>query len=90
MTPMLVTCLSFLDGEIHLASSKYKELQWFLSLHGLAPEYFCSRFEKRQTAYNLRDSEHKLNVPLPRTDYYKDNFSYSGAVLWNSLPREVR
>jgi len=34
-------------------------------LHGLAPDYLCSKFERRQTAYNLRDSENKLNVPLP-------------------------
>ena len=30
--------------------------------------------------------ENKLNVPLPRTNCYKNSFSYSGAILWNSLP----
>ena len=34
-----------------------------------------------ETAYNLRDSENKLNGPLPHTNYYKNNFSYSGAIL---------
>ena len=62
----------------------------FKSLHGLAPGYLCSKFERRETAYNLRDSENKLNVPLPRTNYYKNSFSYSGATLWNSLPRDIR
>ena len=62
----------------------------FKSLHGLAPDYLCSKFERRETAYNLRDSENKLNVPLPRTNYYKNSFSYSGATLWNSLPRDIR
>ena len=38
----------------------------------------------------LRDSENKLNVPLPRTNYYKNSFSYSGAILWNSLPCNLR
>ena len=52
--------------------------------------YLCSKFERRETAYNLRDSENKLNVPLPRTNYYKKSFSYSGATLWNSLPRDIR
>ena len=70
--------------------SKYKEPQWSRSLHGLAPDYLCSKFERRETAYNLRDSEDKLNVPLPRTNYYKNSFSYSGATLWNSLPRDIR
>ena len=32
----------------------------FKSLHGLAPEYLCSKFERRQNHYNLRDSENKL------------------------------
>ena len=42
------------------------------------------------TPYNLLDSQNKLAVPLPRTNYYKDSFSYSGAVLWNSLSSVVR
>ena len=33
------------------------------------------------TAYNLRDSDGKLAIPLPRTNYYKNSFVYSGAVL---------
>ena len=65
--------------QIQRATMVYK------SLHGLAPDYLCSKFERRKTAYNLRDSENKLNVPLPRTNYYKNSFSYSGATLWNSL-----
>ena len=60
------------------------------SLHGLATVYLCSKFERRKTAYNLRDSENKLNVPLPCTNYYKNSFSYGGATLWNGLPRHIR
>ena len=71
-------------GWKNLATMVYK------SLHGLAPDYLCSKFERRKTAYNLRDSENKLNVPLPRTNYYKNSFSYSGATLWNSVPRDIR
>ena len=62
----------------------------YKSLHGSAPDYLCSKFERRENAYNLRDSENKLDVPLPRTNYYKNSFSYSGATLWNSLPRDIR
>ena len=39
----------------------------YKSLHGLAPDCLSSKFEKRETAYDLRDSENKLNVPLPCT-----------------------
>ena len=54
--------------------------------HGLPPEYVNSKFESSESAYNPRDSESKLNVPLPRTHNYKNSSSYSGAILWNSLP----
>ena len=60
------------------------------SLHGLAPDYLCSKFERRETAYNPRDFENKLNVSLPRKNYYKNSFSYSGATLCNRLPRDIR
>ena len=62
----------------------------YRSLDGLAPNYLSSKFERREVAYNLRDSENKLNVPLPRTNCYKNSFSYSGAILWNSLPCNLR
>ena len=62
----------------------------YRSLHGLAPNYLSSKFERREVAYNLRDSENKLNIPLPRTNYYKNSFSYSGAILWTSLPCNLR
>ena len=45
------------------------------------------------TSYNLRNSDNKLAIPLPRppgTNYYKNSFGYSGAVLWNCLPSIVR
>ena len=59
-------------------------------LHGLATEYLCSKFSKRDSVYSLRDSENKVNVPLPRTNYLKNSFSYSGAITWNNLPCEAR
>ena len=46
--------------EIEKATMVYK------SLHRLAPEHLSSRFAIRETAYNLRDSENKLCIPLPR------------------------
>ena len=58
----------------------------FKSLDELAPEKVCSKFEKRQAAYSLRDFENKLNVPLPCTNYYRNSLSYSCAILWNGLP----
>ena len=42
------------------------------------------------TISSLRENEYKLAVPQPRTEFYKRSLSYSGSVLWNGLPLEVR
>ena len=80
---MLVTCSNLQGGKIQLASSKLKELRCFTA------NYFSSKSERKEIAYNLRDSKNKLNVPLRRTNYYKNSFSNSGAILWNSLPSNL-
>ena len=55
------------------------------------PGYLPSKFVKRyETRYSLRDSVNKLIVPFPRTNFMNNSFSSSGAVLWNSLPYDVR
>ena len=64
-------------------------------VNNTAPEYLTSRFVRRcdlhVTSYNLyRENEYKLAVPQPRTEFYKRSLSYSGSVLWNGLPLEVR
>ena len=70
----------------------HKAVMVHKSLHGLAPDYLCSMFTDRSsiTSYSLRDTEGKLAIPKPRTDYLKNSFSYSGAMLWNSLPMDLR
>ena len=69
-----------------------KAIMVFKSLNGLTPEYLSELFVNRSdvTEYLLRDSVNKLAVPLPRTNFLKNSFSYSGAVLWNSLPSDLR
>ena len=69
---------------------KQKAIMMFKSLNGLAPVYLQDLFSERNTDYDLRDSFRKLNLPKPRTDYLKRSFGYSGALLWNSLPENIR
>ena len=68
----------------------HKAIVMYRCLHGLAPEYLYSKFTWRDSSYDLRDSESKLNVPLPCTNYYRKSFGYNGATLWNSLPCNIR
>ena len=67
-----------------------KATMTFRCLHGLAPEYLYSKFTWRDSDCDLRDSENKLNVPLPRTNYHRKSSSSNGATLWNSLPCDIR
>ena len=70
-----------------------KAVMVYKSLNCLASDYMSSKFILRSdlfSSYNLGDSENKLAVPLPRTNYYRNSFCYSGAVLWNNLPTDVR
>ena len=52
--------------------------------------YLQSLFSTRSSEYDLRNSEMKLNWPKPRTNYLKRSFPYSGALLWNNLPENIR
>ena len=74
-----------LDHQRHIQ----KATMIFTCLYGFGPEYLVSMFSERNTNYNLRDSENKFDVRLPRTTYFKNSFSNSGASLWNSLPCEA-
>ena len=68
-----------------------KALMVYKSLNGLTPECLSSKFVKRnETCYSPRNSVNKLFVPFLRTNFMKNSFSYSGAVLWKSLPCNVR
>ena len=49
----------------------------------LPPAAWCS---VKSRAY----LEGKLALPKPHTNYLKRSFSYSGALLWNNLPQEMR
>ncbi|CAH3046488.1 unnamed protein product [Porites lobata] len=70
--------------------AKSLAIMMFKSLNEQAPVYLQNLFHERSTDYDLRNSFHKLTLPRPRTNYLKRSFSYSGALLWNSLPENVR
>ena len=62
----------------------------FKSLTKLAPVYLQDLFNERNTDYNFRNSSGKLTLPKPRTNYLKLSFNYSGALLGNTIPENVR
>ena len=64
----------------------------FKSLNGLAPEYLSLKFIVRSntTSYTFRDSVNILTIPQRGTNYLRNSFRHSGAVLCNSLPQTLR
>ena len=63
----------------------------FKILNGQTPDYLSNKFIFRNdtTSYRLRNSEMRLALPQPFTEYVCKSFSYSGAALWNSLPTDI-
>ncbi len=57
--------------------------------HSITPSYLQNLFSLRGKRYKFRNSEVKLNLPKPRTNFLKRSLSYSGARLWNSLPQDI-
>ena len=64
-----------------------KAIMVYNIVNGAVPQYFCSRFVQRSDtlSYQLRGSDHRFAIPLPRTNYCKRSLTCSGAVLWNGL-----
>ena len=64
----------------------------FKVMNGRAPEYIKDLLRPKEqiTSLVLRDDVNKLAVPFPKTDCLKHSINYSGAILWNSLPRSQR
>ena len=96
----IITKLPFDTNSDHLLSTrnwerlsirrkKQKALMMCKTMNGLTPEYLQRLFAQSYSNYNLRNSEGKLALPKPRTNYLKHSFSYSGATLWNNLPDKM-
>jgi len=62
----------------------------YFAYSGLAPVYLHDLFSEQHTDYDLRDSFRNLNLPKPFTDYSKRSFGYSGVLLWNSVPENIK
>ena len=66
-----------------------KAVMVYKSLNCLAPDYMSSKFILRSdlfNSYNLRDSENKLAVPLPRTITIEIAFATAGLFCGTICP----
>ena len=64
--------------------------------NNLAPVYLHELFQMKDinldnTTSNLRSVAHKnYLLPQAKCNLYKGSFSYSGGVVWNSLPTNIK
>ena len=70
---------------------KLKKPRWFISLYtGWLQNIYVLSLQYEKQHITLETLRIKLCTPLPRTNNYKNSFSYSGAILWKKLPCKVR
>ena len=64
----------------------------FKILNGMAPAYMEDLFKQETglNVYNLRASHKNIALPKTRTDYYRKRFAFTGAKLWNALPKNLK
>lgn len=62
-----------------------KAILMFKIMNGYAPYPLISRFPKKQSRYT-----DNIIVKKPRLDLFKSSLAYSGSMLWNSLPRDIK
>ena len=80
--PITTQSASFLLNMVNITRrEKTKAILMFKMIKGLSPAYLQNLFYIRITQYNFRDSEAKLELSMPRTNYWKRAFCYSGALL---------
>ena len=88
MTQALILFLSNSTGNDWILSDKYKWPPWFINLYMVLRPTILVFFSLNMIhlVYNLRNSENKLAVSLPRTTFLKNNFSYNGAISGTACP----
>ena len=63
----------------------------YKSMNGLAPSYLEDLIKKRPMKRTRADGNNDLSVPrIKKTTFGGRSFAYTGATLWNSLPRELK
>ena len=62
--------------------------------NSLLPQYIIDFFQLRadslpETA--LRSvTDHNFTIPKPKSNLYKESLAYSGPVIWNTIPPEIK
>lgn len=84
--------LNFLSFEEIIFINKAKLM--YKIANNIAPIYLTEMFQMRDsnnTTFNLRSVSNKnFTIPKPKLNIFKRSLSYSGALVWNSIPVEIK
>ena len=69
---------------------RYLAIEIYKCVHGLNPPYLNELFTRKDTRYNLRDSNRLQQPEFQTARYGFKSFRYYGSKLWNSLRADVK
>ena len=63
--------------------------------NNIVPSYLINLFQMRNssddTISSLRSvTNRNFLIPKPKLNLFKNSLSYSGAIIWNSIPLEIK
>ncbi len=66
----------------------------FKACNSETPPYITEMFSHRNTNDNLpvlrSETANNFNLPRPNKEIFKQSIAYSGPIIWNSLPNELK
>ena len=63
----------------------------YLHYYGKLPETFDNYFVKNDSIHSYNTcSASKIHIDFKRTNYGKFSLHYRGAIIWNSLPNDLK
>jgi hypothetical protein len=71
---------------------KQKSCLMFKVNHKLGPSYLSQSFNRANLIHSHGTRGHDYNLLSPNQTqiFLKNSFEYNGAVVWNSIPTEIR
>ena len=97
-------CLN-LGNRAHLGKKEFNDINWlpinervnqricvtaYNFFNGTSPIYMSDIFTLKKVTKNTRNSLHRFDIPLRKTNVGQSALSYLGPKLWNNLPIDVK
>ena len=72
--------------------NQQKSIMMYKIVNGLAPAYMADMFSFQygSQVYNLRNSSLNFEIPIARTELYRNSFAFTGVKIWNKLREDLK